>query len=162
MSDQEWKRFFDKKTASVVQSRLVDGESVMAVSVIHDGIYWKSLAIFLLALVFALFVAVQLGIILAIAGGVALAYAHARKKVLLVVLTNRRILARYGLLQMDVVDIRFDKIESFESEQMLPGMLMGYANLVVMGTGNRYIAIPFVANAAAIRNKFDEMVLEES
>ena len=88
-------------------------------------------------------------------------YAFWRQKFFIMVLTDKRILARYGVLQMDMVDMRFDKIESMETEQMLPGYLMGYANLVVMGTGNRYITIPYVANAADMRKKFNEIVLKD-
>ena len=79
----------------------------------------------------------------------------------MLVLTNKRVLVRYGLLQMEVVDIRFNKIESVELERMPTGMMMGYATIVIMGTGNRYISIPYVANGRRIRRAYNEMVLGE-
>lgn len=150
----------DVRTRAMVEDRLVEGEVVCAVSRIHPGIYWQSIAVAVIAILVCVFVAYQLVYVL---GGTALLmalYALWRYKFYVLILTDRRIMARYGLLQVDVVDMRFDAIESMETEQMLPGFLMGYANLVVMGTGNRYITIPYVANAVDIRKKFNEIVLK--
>lgn len=76
-------------------------------------------------------------------------------------LSNKRVLARYGVLQVDVVDVPFNRVESVELERMLPGQIFGYANIIVMGTGNRYIRIPFVANPRAFRRAYNGQVLED-
>jgi hypothetical protein len=73
--------------------------------------------------------------------------------------TSKRILARQGLLQMDVIDIRLSKVESIDLERMLPGHIFGYANVVVMGTGQRLIRVPYIANAEAFRRFYNEMAL---
>ena len=52
-----------------------------------------------------------------------------------------------------------ETVESVELERMLPGFLMGYANIVIMGTGNRYIVIPFVGNPRRLRKAYNEQVL---
>lgn len=161
MFSNDWKANLDTRTAQLVEGRLVEGEQVLAASRIHGGIYWQTLAVGLITLLVGLFVAYQLVYVLGMATAAMALYAFWRKTFYVLVLTDKRIFARYGLLQMDVVDMRFDKIESMETEQMLPGYLMGYANLVVMGTGNRYITIPYVANAADIRKKFNEIVLKD-
>ncbi len=151
----------DPRTRALIQDRLVDGESILGVTHIHKGIYWSTIAVALLTLLAGVFIAPQLMIVLGGAAALMGLYAFWRQKFFIMVLTDKRILARYGVLQMDMVDMRFDKIESMETEQMLPGYLMGYANLVVMGTGNRYITIPYVANAADMRKKFNEIVLKD-
>ena len=145
----------------LVEPRLVKGEEVLSVSHIHNGIYWQPIAVAIITVLLAVFIAPQLAYVMGTACAVMFLYSFLRQKFYVLVLTNKRILARYGLIQVDVVDMRFDKIESMEAEQMLPGMIMGYANLVVMGTGNRYITIPYVANARDIRKTFNEMVLED-
>ena len=81
------------------------------------------------------------------------------KEILLMVLTNKRVLVRYGILQVDVVDMRFSKIESIELERMIPGYILGYANVVLMGTGNRYVVIPFVDNALEFRRAYNKLTL---
>ena len=146
---------------SVIEDRLVRGEKLLA-EAIHPAIYWKSAVVGLFGLLFHIFVAPQLALLL-FYGTAALMAGHATlmRKILVLALTDKRVLARYGLLQIDVVDIRFDKVESLELEQMLLGYLFGYANVVVMGTGNRYIVIPFVKNGRVIRKRFNESVLED-
>jgi hypothetical protein len=36
---------------------------------------------------------------------------------------------------------------------------MGYSNVVLMGTGSRFIVIPYVANGVAVRRAYNEAVL---
>lgn len=152
-----------KKTSAedFLEDRLVKGEEVVKQAVIHGAIFWQAIGVFVLSLLTGAFVAYQLGILLLVVSGLMALYAYARSVVMMLVLTNKRVLVRYGLLQMDVVDIRFNKIESIELERMPTGMIMGYSNVVIMGTGNRYISIPYVANGRAIRKAYNEMVLED-
>lgn len=144
-----------------LEDRLIKGEKVVQSAVISNAIYWQSAAVFILAVLVGLFIVKELGILLLIVALLMGTYALARQKIYMLVLTDKRVLVRYGLLQMDVVDIHFDKIESVELERMPTGMMFGYANVVVMGTGNRYIVIPYVANGRAIRKAYNEMVLSE-
>ena len=160
--------------ASVVQSKrlqnhfninlediLTKGEEVILYGNVHWGLYWKASVVLLFALLVGLLLFVELGIVLGIAGVLLLSYAVIKKHMLLLILTNKRILVRYGILQVDVVDIRFRNIESVELERMLPAFLMGYSSVIVMGTGNRFIYIPYIANGAAFRRAFNELVLDE-
>lgn len=144
-----------------VEERLVPGEKIVKTGKIHTlGIYWKSVAVLLLSVILANYV-FELGAVLAGAGVLMFIHATILHKILLVVLTNKRVLVRYGIVQVDVVDVHFDKIESMELERMLPGYIMGYANIVIMGTGNRYIIIPYIANGVEIRRAYNEMVFEK-
>lgn len=142
-----------------IKGRLVEGETILARAIIHKGIFWKSIAVMVLALIFAILFAIELGIFLLCVALIMIIYAGAMRRILFFIVTDRRILARYGLLMVDVVDIHFDKIESIELERMLPGMIMGYSNVVVMGTGNRYISIPYVANGPELRKAYNDTVL---
>ena len=144
-----------------VEDMLVEGEHVVDEAFVHNGIYWKSIAVLIISILIAIFVVIELGMLLAFVALLMFTYETFRKEVLMLVLTNRRIFVRYGVLQVDVVDIRFSKIESIELERMLPGYLMGYANLIVMGTGQRYIVIPYVGNAAEIRRAYNRMTLAD-
>lgn len=141
-----------------VESALVDGEKVVETAEIHPGIYWQSVAVFILAILVS-FVAMELGIFLAVVSVLMFAYNTLKKEILLLVLTNKRIFVRYGILQVDLVDINFSKIESIELERMPTGYIMGYANVVIMGTGQRYITIPYVANGPAIRQAYNQLTL---
>ncbi|MFK7839222.1 MAG: PH domain-containing protein [Bdellovibrionales bacterium] len=150
-----------RSARSSIKSMLVDGEQVIEKAVISNGIYWKAVAVLVFAIIFALLVVVEIGILLAVVSLLMFIHATVTREILMLVLTDRRIFVRYGILQVDVVDIRFSKIESMELERMLPGYIFGYSSLVIMGTGNRYIVIPFVANGVQIRRSYNRMTLTE-
>lgn len=137
---------------------MVSGEEVVLRAELHNAIYWKSFAVMILAVLFW-FIAAPLGYLLFVVSAIMLILGVITKHYLLLAITNKRVLARYGLLQMDVVDIRFSKIESIDLERMLPGHLFGYATVVVMGTGQRFIRIPYIANAEAFRRYHNEITL---
>ncbi len=140
---------------------LVEGEEVILASRIHPAIYWKGTVVLLFGF-FLAFSVWELGALLGVFGLLVLAHAIIKKHMLLLVLTNKRVLARYGVLQVDVVNMHFDKIESLELERMLPGYLFGYSNVVIMGTGNRFIVVPYVANGPQFRKAFNEITLGDS
>ena len=88
---------------------MVSGEDVVLRAKLHNAIYWKSLAVIIMGLIFLFFVARPLGYLLLTVGAIMVVLAMITKHYLLLAITNKRVLARYGLLQMDVVDIRFSK-----------------------------------------------------
>ena len=145
---------------TAVEALLVDGEELLVQGQVHPAIYWKSAAVLAVALLVTL-KAPPLGVVFGVFGMLMLVFAVLTRHFLLIALTNRRILARYGILQTDVVTVKFDKIESVEMERMLLGHILGYATVVAMGTGQRVIRIPFIANAAEFRRKYDEVTLEK-
>lgn len=143
-----------------VSGMLVKGEEIILRANLHGAIYWKSVAVLLIAVLLLFFVP-PLGILFAIFGALMLCLAILTQHYLLLMVTNKRVLARYGLLQMDVVDIRLSKIESIDLERMLPGHIFGYASVVVMGTGQRMLRVPFISNAEEFRRYYNEMVLAQ-
>lgn len=143
-----------------IEKMLVSGEEVILRAELHWAIYWKAVAVLVLALLLATFV-MPLAILVGIVGAFMLCVAILTQHFLLLAVTNKRVLARYGLLQMDVVDIRLSKVESIDLERMLPGHMLGYASVVVMGTGMRVIRVQYIANAEAFRRYYNEMVLAE-
>ena len=143
-----------------IEKMLVSGEEVILRAQLHWAIYWRSFAILLFA-VLLMFVAMPLAMLVGAVGVFMLCVAILTQHFLILAVTNKRVLARYGLLQMDVVDIRLSKVESIDLERMLPGHMLGYASVVVMGTGQRMIRVQYIANAEAFRRYYNEMVLAE-
>ena len=78
------------------------------------------------------------------------------KHFLLLVLTDKRVFLRYGILRVDTIQIRHSRIESVETEKTIMGQILGYAAVVIYGTGSRRTAIPFIADALEFRNELDE------
>lgn len=143
-----------------LQEMLVKGEEVLLRARVHGALYWRSAAVILFA-IFLSFYVIPLAMIAGIAGTFMLCVSILTEHYLLLVITNKRVLARYGLLQMDIVDIRLSKVESIELERMLLGHIFGYANVVVAGTGQRFIRVPYIANADIFRRFYNERVLAE-
>ena len=151
------------KTAKTAQEReiekmLVSGEEILLLGKLHKALYWKAVAVLIFAFLM-LFYILPFAILFGIVGAIMLCVGILTQHYLLLAVTSKRILARQGLLQMDVIDIRLSKVESIDLERMLPGHIFGYANVVVMGTGQRLIRVPYIANAEAFRRFYNEMAL---
>ena len=150
-----------RKKKQSVDDLLVKGEHIVEQAMISPYIYWQSCAVLFVAVLVALGIAIELGVLLAVTGLCMFAYVTLKKEILMLVLTNKRMFFRYGILQVDVVDLRFSKIESVELERMPPGYIMGYSNVVIMGTGQRYVVIPYVQNGPEIRQAYNRLTLSD-
>lgn len=146
----------NKQHDAWLNSLLVEGESVICSAQIHPGIYWQSIAVLLIGFLLSFFV-IQWGVLIMIPGGIMLCIAAILQRQLRLVLTDKRVLGRYGLVVTQTVTLGLDRLESMEIERMLPGFLMGYADIVITGTGMRIVRIPYIANTADFRRAHDAL-----
>ena len=65
--------------------------------------------------------------------------------------TNRRVIAKFGLIARRTVEMNLAKIESVRVEQTVMGRLFGFGSLVVTGTGATMDPIRFIADPIAFR-----------
>lgn len=140
---------------------ILPGEKIVKIARFHWGIYWKGLVVMAFAVLLLLTVR-NLGIFMVLVAGGMLGVAYMTKHYLLLVLTNKRLLIRSGLIRMDTVQLAVDRIESVELERTIPGMIMGYASVVITGTGSRVMAVPFVENPHIFRRLTDEVIYTET
>ena len=146
-----------KVSVSDLPVSLREGERVVARAEISLGIYWKTIAVLILAIIIGL-MAWQLGVLLLLVTILMFLYAFAMRHALLLVVTNQRIFVRAGIIKVDTVQIRFDRIESVEIQRTIPGQIFSYATLMISGTGALLAFIPFMSNAQQIRDLVDEMM----
>tara|TARA_B100001179_G_scaffold231924_1_gene223177 strand:- start:786 stop:1304 length:519 start_codon:yes stop_codon:yes gene_type:complete len=139
---------------------LREGETIIINGIISPGIYWKSLFVLLLALLISL-LAWQLGALLLIVSIMMFGVAFLTQRFLLLVLTDHRVIVRYGIMNLETTQIRFSSMESVEVQRTLVGQLLGYASVVLTGTGTRVLIVPFVANANQFRNALDEILFRQ-
>jgi hypothetical protein len=142
-----------------IQQLLLDGEEIIRVATIHPGIYWKGIAVLILALILLVF-AFNLGVLMLIVSAIMLVVAHLTKHFLLLALTNKRVLIRYGVIKLDVIQIHHRKIESVELAWTIMGQLMGYASVMITGTGSRVSIVPFIANAPQFRKELENILVK--
>jgi uncharacterized membrane protein YdbT with pleckstrin-like domain len=76
------------------------------------------------------------------------------------VVTDRRFIAKYGLVSTHSIEIRFDKIETVRVSQSLLGKMLNYGDIVVTGTGSTFDPIRNVANAMKFRMALNQAMDE--
>lgn len=141
---------------------LLDGEQVVRIATIHPAIYWKGGVLGVIAILCMILFpgAMNLWLFLLFVAGVLLIFAALTKHFLMLALTNKRVLFRYGIIKMDVVQIHHRKIESVELGWTILGQILGYASVMITGTGSRVSVIPYIANAPQFRSELESIVLE--
>jgi uncharacterized membrane protein YdbT with pleckstrin-like domain len=72
------------------------------------------------------------------------------------VITDKRLIAKYGVLTTHSIEIRFDKIETVRVKQGLMGRLFNYGDIVVTGTGSTFDPIRNIANAMTFRTALNQ------
>lgn len=70
-----------------------------------------------------------------LAGLVVILAAVIRRNTTELVLTNRRIITKRGLISRDTVEMNLSKVESLHVNQTLMGRLLNYGDVSVVGTG---------------------------
>ncbi len=134
-------------------------EHVLIKGIISNGIFWKSIAVFIIALLVGL-AAPPLGYFLTFVAVLMVIYGFMLKSVLLMIVTNQRIFFRSGILKVDTLQVRMERVESVEIQRTITGQILNYGTIVLTGTGTRFAFIRYLANAAQIRNVIDESLYQ--
>ena len=71
-------------------------------------------------------------------------------------ITNKRVIAKFGLISRHTVELNMSKIESVRVEQGILGRLFDYGSLTVAGGGLPSAPIPGISNPMAFRRAFNE------
>lgn len=145
---------------NILASMLMPDEKIIHQVSISSGIYWKGLTLFVVAIL-VMIKAFALGCFLLVVSGVVLLVAHLTKYFLLLAATDKRIFIRSGIINLDVIQMRYSKIESVELAWTIMGQLLGYSSVVITGTGQRVTIIPYVADAIKFREKMTKILLDK-
>ncbi len=145
-----------------VMSMLQPGETLVRLARVSNGIYWKSVAVLILALIVMTSVILfNLGVFLLLVAAIMATHAYLTKHYLILALTDKRVLVRQGILNLDTVQLRYNRIESVELEWSIPGRILSYSVVVMTGTGSRVAVVPFIADGPQFRKDLDERLYAE-
>ena len=148
--------------SSYVDSVLADGERIVYRAAIS---HWK---FFLSYLAGSLFLASALGayiagsragaslamVAIALVIGLALMFsAIIRRQTTELVLTDRRIIMKRGLVSRDTVEMNLNKVESLHVNQCLMGRILGYGDVTVVGTGASLEPLRGISSPLELRKK---------
>jgi uncharacterized membrane protein YdbT with pleckstrin-like domain len=129
--------------ASYIEGALIQGERV-----IHQGrVSW-----------WAVWHLLFFGVLLAVIGVglVMIAMAWIRVKSTELAITNKRVIAKFGFITRDTMEISINKVESISVQQTLMGRMLDYGTLIISGTGTSAAPIPSIADPLAFRKAFLE------
>lgn len=154
---------------ALLKSMLLPDENILQVGKISYGIYWKTIAVLFFGMLFVLIAFLmglpgRLGILFALAISIKViimtVVAYLTRHYLLLVATDKRVILRVGILNLEIIQLRYSKVESSEVASTIAGRFFGYSSVFISGTGGHILAVPFIENALAIRNAISEILLK--
>lgn len=147
--------------ASYVDQILQPDEKVRIIGRRHWAVYWPGISMLIVALILWLLhwpfasIDVALDIVALIALAVAIVLL-AREWIdqwgLEIVVTNRRVIYKRGIISRYTTEMNMEKIESVVVDQDLPGRLLGYGAVEIRGTGAGIERLKMIAHPLMLRN----------
>ncbi|MCC7097094.1 MAG: PH domain-containing protein [Thermomonas sp.] len=140
---------------SYVQSVLVPGETVIVQARIHWFIYLDVLFWLLLGAALSLLLPLPFAILgyLLLAYGLFLAikdWIHVASTELAV--TSARVIAKFGFIRRETVELRHSKVESLQVNQSILGRIFNYGSVVITGSGGTHAPIPYISDPLKFRS----------
>lgn len=72
-------------------------------------------------------------------------------------ITNKRLIAKSGLIKRDTVEIPIKKISSLQVRQGISGRILGYGTLVISDAGTAHAPIRYIKDPMRFRKRFFEL-----
>lgn len=73
-----------------------------------------------------------------------------------IAITNRRVIAKFGFIKRDTVEINLEKVEALKVEQGFLGRMLNYGTVFISGAGTSVAPIKDIADPLVFRRKFME------
>ena len=73
-----------------------------------------------------------------------------------IAITNRRVIAKFGFIKRDTVEINLDKVEALRVEQGFLGRMLNYGTIFMSGAGTSVAPMRDIADPLVFRRKFME------
>ena len=137
-----------------IDSALLPGESVVAEARPHWAMF---VAPGLVALLGLLMYANGSSIVLII-GLVWLGFRYLVYITTELAVTNKRVVAKSGIIRRNEIDVSLSKIEGTTYHQGIIGRIFGYGSILVRGTGVGQLPIPFIARPDQFKHEVGRLV----
>jgi uncharacterized membrane protein YdbT with pleckstrin-like domain len=128
--------------ASYVEGALTKGEQVVYQGKVS---VWFLVPLLLLWLIFLAFYG--LGLLFWIAAAI-------RYFTTELAITNKRVIAKFGLISRSTIEINLQKVESIQVNQGILGRIFNFGSIVVSGAGSPQAPIPGISNPLQFRREF--------
>lgn len=142
-----------------IENSLISGEEILHIGTISKWSVATPIAFGGLFTLIGLITTISSGVIgsivLAIGLGLLL-MAYVRITSTELAITNKRLIAKFGFISRQTVELTIGKIESMQVHQGVFGRMFNYGSLVIAGGGNPQAPVPGIANPMAFRKAFVE------
>jgi len=128
---------------SYIDESLIEGETI-----VHRArlTWWSQAGIIIIGIV----------LLVAVVGLFFLIAAYVRMKSTEIAITNKRIIAKFGFISRNTVEINLDKVEALRVEQSMWGRFLNYGTILISGVGSTIDPIRSIADPLVFRRKFME------
>jgi len=72
--------------------------------------------------------------------------------------TSKRVIAKFGLIRRNTVELNHSKVESLNVDQSIVGRILGFGTLVINGTGGGKTPIPSIDSPLEFRREAMQVV----
>ena len=128
---------------SYIDDSLIEGELVLHRARVS---WWSQFGLLFLGV---LLLVVAVGLIFLI-------WAWIRVRSTEIAITNRRVIAKFGFVKRDTVEINLDKVEALRVEQGFFGRMLNFGTVFISGAGTSVAPIKDIADPLVFRRKFME------
>ncbi|WP_417066759.1 PH domain-containing protein [Niveibacterium terrae] len=148
--------------ASYIENALASGETILHVGKVSLWSQTRSLALGIALIAFGVFLAqkTQIGhhlpLAVATLGLLFCVAAWLRSQATELALTNRRVIAKFGLISRRTLEINLARIESLQVEQGILGRILNFGCLKIAGVGDSQEPVNFISDPLSFRRKFVE------
>ena len=73
-------------------------------------------------------------------------------------ITSKRVIAKFGLIRRNTVELNHSKVESLNVDQSILGRILGFGTLVINGTGGGKTPIPSIDSPLEFRREAMQVV----
>ncbi len=145
---------------SYIEQTLANDEKIEVVAELHWFAYIKAFTIAFVAFVFVIFSLIyDMSILLFGFITVLLAlYYFLLIKTTEMVVTNKRVICKVGIISIKTEELKNKKIEAIEMKQNLFGRIFDYGNICFSGTGTSKVKFLYVNKPHQIKNNIDSIV----
>ncbi len=151
----------NRKNVKRSQQALIEGEKIIHACTIHAGIFAASIGLYVIAILAGFFFHPFMGALIFFINTFYFANAYILYISTELTVTNKRVLAYYGVFVTDLMQIGHNKLESAHIEQTLLGGMLGFKTVSVQGTGQGAIPVPFIADAEIFKRHLDEILFND-
>lgn len=127
-----------------VQANLMPNEQIVATGRIHWWAYISGISFTIIGLLLAAATG-PLGAFFLVVGVVLLVKAWIHSFSTELVVTNKRVIAKFGFIKRSTTELLHSKVESFNVDQGIMGRILNFGTVIVNGTGGAHTPIPHIA-----------------